>query len=157
MTDSVNFTPSILLFQLEETKQMTLNPFELSETELTRAYAPGKWNVRQLLNHITDAETVLYDLIRRVIAEPRPVIWAFDQDRWNEQLDYSTFPLEINRAIYTAVRVGVIYLAKTHYAIAADKTFVHSETGVRTLKDEFEKIAWHNAHHLEQIRQALEN
>lgn len=33
--------------------------------------------------------------------------------------------------------------------------FVHSVTGVRTLSDEFEKVAAHNEHHLEQIRLAL--
>ena len=33
--------------------------------------------------------------------------------------------------------------------------FVHSVTGVRTLRDEFDKVASHNAHHLSQIRAAL--
>ncbi len=33
--------------------------------------------------------------------------------------------------------------------------FVHSVTGVGTLKDEFDKVASHNEHHLEQIRLAL--
>jgi hypothetical protein len=32
---------------------------------------------------------------------------------------------------------------------------VHSVTGVRTLKDEFDKVASHNQHHLDQIRRAL--
>ncbi len=145
-----------LFDELTQTRQQTLEAFELPEQVLMYTYAPGKWTIRQLLNHIADAETVLYDRIRRAIAEPRQVLWAFDQDRWNEQLGYSTFPLEINRAIYASVREGVIHLAKTHYATGADKTFVHSETGVRSLKDEFEKIAWHNAHHLDQIARALE-
>lgn len=144
-----------LIQQLNITRQQTLVYFDLPNFELTKTYAPGKWNIRQLLNHIADAETVLYDRIRRVIAEPRQVIWAFDQDCWNEQLDYATFPLEINRAIYASVREGVIHLTKNHYANSAGKSFVHSETGVRTLQDEFEKIAWHNAHHLGQIERAL--
>jgi hypothetical protein len=33
--------------------------------------------------------------------------------------------------------------------------FVHNVTGVRTLRDEFDKVAAHNAHHLTQIRAAL--
>lgn len=147
--------PDTLHEQLRYTCDKTLGYFEVSPQDLEKTYAPGKWNVRQLLNHIADTETILYDRIRRVIAEPQQVIWAFDQDRWNEHLDYTTFPLDINRAIYTSVREGVIYLAKHHYATSAGKSFVHSETGVRTLQDEFEKIAWHNAHHLGQIVQAL--
>ncbi len=35
------------------------------------------------------------------------------------------------------------------------REFVHSVTGVRTLKDEMDKVAWHNEHHLGQIRTAL--
>ncbi|HEY7568150.1 MAG TPA: hypothetical protein VH762_11300 [Gemmatimonadaceae bacterium] len=34
-------------------------------------------------------------------------------------------------------------------------SWVHSETGVRTLKDEFDKVAAHNQKHLDQIRRAL--
>ena len=31
----------------------------------------------------------------------------------------------------------------------------HSETGVRTLKDEFDKVVWNNEKHLEQIQKAV--
>ncbi|GAB2780795.1 hypothetical protein GCM10027275_25450 [Rhabdobacter roseus] len=144
-----------LLHELTETRRETLGYFALPEEDLQKTYQPGKWNVRQLLHHLADAESVLYDRVRRVIAEPKQVIWAFDQDGWCQQLDYLTFPLEINKNIYASIREAVIQLAQTHYATASDKTFVHSETGLRTLKDEFEKITWHNAHHLSQIRQAL--
>jgi hypothetical protein len=42
-----------------------------------------------------------------------------------------------------------------HYDTDGHREFVHSETGVRTLKEEFEKVASHNEHHLEQIELAL--
>lgn len=140
---------------LTSTKERTLAYFDLPESSLDKSYAPGKWTVRQLLNHMADADTVLYDRVRRVIAEPRQVIWAFDQDRWASELDYTTFPLVINKAIYEATRNSVIYLAEKFYNSHGSNSFVHSETGVRTLKDEFDKIAWHNEHHLEQIEKAL--
>jgi hypothetical protein len=98
---------------------------------------------------------VLYDRIRRAISEPRPVVWAFDQDLWAAHLDYSGMPLEVSRQIYSAARGGVVYQARLNYATNGGREFVHSETGVRTLKDEFDKVAWHNEHHLEQIEQAL--
>ena len=40
---------------------------------------------------------------------------------------------------------------------AASMEFVHSNTGVRTLKDEFDKVADHNQHHLEHIQTALKS
>ena len=104
-----------------------------------------------------DAETVLYDRVKRVIAEPKSVIWAFEQEAWCQALDYKTFPLKINKTIFLSVRAGVEYLVQQHYEKHGDKEFIHSETGLRTLKDEFDKIAWHNQHHLNQIEQALEN
>ena len=144
-----------LIAQLEETREQTLRFFDLDEDSLARTYAPGKWPVRFILHHLADAETVLFDRIRRVLSEPRQVLWVFDQDGWAKGLDYSNVPLDISRRVYDSVRSAVIYYASTHYEDKGHLEFVHSVTGVRTLKDEFDKVAAHNAHHLEQIRAAL--
>lgn len=146
---------SRILGELERTRQETLTYFDLPEPDLARAYAPGKWSVRWILHHLCDTETVLYDRVRRVISEPRPVIWAFDQDAWAAALDYERRPLATSRGIFAAVRSGVLDAARAHYERDGQLEFVHSETGVRTLKDEFDKIAWHNESHLRQIRAAL--
>ena len=142
---------------LEETKVKTLDYFALPSGAWAKQYAPGKWNIKQLLHHLVDAETILYARIRWVISEPNPEIRGFNQDRWCQKLDYEQIPLEINKAIYTVTRPAVIYLAERFYESLWDKPFVHNETGPRTLGQEFEKIAWHNAHHLEHIRLALNN
>lgn len=145
-----------IIDQLESTKKRVLEYFNLPETVLHKTYADGKWTIRQLLVHIADAETVLYDRIRRIISEqPRPVVWAFDQDSWAAHLDYTTFPLDASRQIFTGVREGVIHLAKRYYISHGDLTFIHSSTGLRTLKDEIDKVAWHADHHLKQIEEAL--
>jgi hypothetical protein len=144
-----------IIDELRASRERTLAYFDLPKESLNKSYAPGKWTVRELLNHLTDAETVLYDRIRRVISKPNQVIWGFDQNRWAEGLEYQHFPLAINKSIYEATRAGVLYLAEKFYDSHGANGFVHSETGSRTLKDEFDKVAWHNDHHLEQIEQAL--
>jgi hypothetical protein len=144
-----------LIRQLEETRDETLRFFALGEEDLARTYAPGKWSVRFLLLHLADSETVLFDRIRRVLSEPRQVLWVFDQDAWARGLDYSRVPLDISRRVYESVRSAVIYYAGQYYEEKGHLEFVHSVTGVRTLKDEFDKVAGHNAHHLAQIRMAL--
>ena len=141
--------------RLEATKVKTLAYYDLGDDQLEQTYEPGKWTVRYLLHHLADAETVLYDRIRRVISEPRPVVWAFDQDAWAQGLNYARQPLALSRSIFKAARTGVIYQAQQHYARIGHLEFVHSETGVRTLKDEFDKVVWHNEHHLDQIKRAL--
>ena len=144
-----------LIRDLESTRDETVRYFSLGDADLARTYAPGKWSVRYLLQHLTDSETVLYDRIRRVLSEPRQVIWWFDEDAWSRKLDYSERPLEMSRRIYESVRPAVIFYARLHYEKDGHLEFVHSRTGVRTLKDEFDKIASHNEHHLSQIRRAL--
>jgi hypothetical protein len=144
-----------LIQELETTRDETLKYFSLDPRDLMRTYAPGKWSVRFILLHLADSETVLFDRIRRVLSEPRQVLWVFDQDAWAKGLDYSRVPLDISRRVYESVRNAIIYYAGIHYETQGHLEFVHSVTGVRTLKDEFDKVASHNAHHLGQIRLAL--
>jgi len=152
-----------ILDQLESTKKQTLEYFELSPESYDWTYAEGKWTIRQLLHHIADAETVLYDRIRRAIAEQPndpgvgqpPLVMAFDQDRWARHLEYHSLPLNINKAIFEAVRTGIIHLTRLYYDRLGSNPFIHSETGIRTLKDEIDKVASHCSHHLDQIEGAL--
>lgn len=140
---------------LERTKAETLKYFDLADADLERSYGPGKWSVRYLLNHLADAETVLFYRIRRVISEPQQVIWVYDQDAWAEKLDYSSVPLELARSLYATSRDGIVHYARRHYDESGDLTFVHSVTGLRTLKDEFDKVVWHNELHVGHVERAL--
>ena len=144
-----------IITRLESTRVRTRQYFDLGNEELARSYASGKWPVRFILHHLADAETVLSDRIRRTISEPRQVLWAFDQDAWAKGLDYSQMPLELSRSIYESARAGIIHLAGKYYDSRGHLEFIHSETGIRTLKQEFDKVADHNEHHLSQIEAAL--
>ncbi len=144
-----------IIQRLEATRDETLRLFKLGEPELARRYAPDKWPVRFILHHLADAETVLFERIRRTLSEGRPVLWAFDQDAWARELGYSQLPLELSRSIYESTRGAIIYHARIHYERNGHLEFVHSETGLRTLQEEFDKVASHNQDHLEQIAKAL--
>ena len=148
-------SPLQLIHDLEATRDETLTYFTLGEKDLARTYAPGKWSIRFILHHLADSETVLYERIRRVLSEPRQVLWVFDPDAWAAGLDYSQFPLELSHGVYESVRNAIIHHVLLHYHKHGHLEFVHSVTGVRTLKDELDKVASHNAHHLNQIRTAL--
>ena len=144
-----------LLESLRATKVQTMKYFELSVDDLNKTYAPGKWTNREMLHHFADAETVLYERIRRGIAKPGQVIWGFDQDAWCVELGYMQMDLAVNAQIYSHVRDAIILLAERFYESHGGNEYVHSETGLRTVKDEFDKVAWHNEHHLKQIDAAL--
>ena len=144
-----------LVEELEATRDETLRYFALGADDLEKTYGPGKWSVKFMLHHLADSETVLNERIRRILSEPRPVLWVFDQDAWARGLDYGAMPLELSRDLYAALRNGMIHLAREFYETKGHMEWVHSVSGVRTLKQEFDKTASHNAHHLEQIRAAL--
>lgn len=143
-----------LIAELEETRARTLEYFALPEDRLDRTYGPGKWSVRIILNHLSDSEVVFHYRLKRVLSEPKQVIWATAQDSWASALDYASAPLDLAQRVYVANREAIIHLAR-HYPRSRDITFVHSETGVRTLADELEKVATHNRKHLDQIARAL--
>ena len=144
-----------LIKKLETTRDQTLEFYKLGDNDLARTYGQGKWSVRYILLHLADSETVFIDRIHRILSEPRPTIWVMDQDAWASGLEYDRLPLELSRNVYESVRNAIIYYAREHYERKGHLEFVHSVTGVRTLKDEFDKVAAHNENHLRQIRSAL--
>ena len=144
-----------ILEALDATRDETLRYFELGVRELEATYGAGKWSVRFVLHHLADSEAVFNERIRKVLSEGRRVLWVYDQDAYARGLDYAAMPLDLSRNIYTAMRASLRYLAAEHYELHGHLEWVHSETGVRTLKAEFDKIASHNEHHLAQIRTAI--
>jgi hypothetical protein len=144
-----------LIHDLTTTRDETLKYFDLGDDDLERTYGPGKWSIRFLLHHLADSETIENDRIRRILSEPRQLLPVAEQDAWARGLGYQELPLDISRRIYESVRSGIIYLAGLHYEQHGHLEFVHSVDGVRTLKQEFDKVAAHNAKHLAQIRAAL--
>jgi hypothetical protein len=144
-----------LLQELARTRDETLACFTLEPPDLARIYGPGKWSVRYILHHLADNETVFLDRIHRVLSEPRPTLPVMDQDAWAKALDYSQVPLDLAREVFGATRNAIIYFAGVHSERNGHLEWVHSVDGVRTLRDEFDKVAWHNEKHLSQIRTAL--
>lgn len=148
-------TAATLIRELERTRDETVGYFSLADADLARTYGVGKWSVRFILHHLADSETVFLYRIRRVVSEPHQVIWVYDQDAWAKGLDYGHLPLDTSQRLYEPTRAAIIYHVGTQYERNGDREFVHSTTGLRTLKDEFDKVASHNEHHLAQIRAAL--
>ena len=147
-------TTAELILELERTRDETLGYYALTGGELAKTYGEGKWSVKFILHHLADSEQILYERIGRTIAEPRPNIMVFQESLWAKNLDYASLPLEISRDLYTATRHAHIHYARKFYESHGHLEFVHSEMGVRTLRQEFDKVADHNEHHLAQIRTA---
>lgn len=57
----------------------------ISEAELDRS-AEGEWTPRQIAHHLADSEMMSAIRIRRLLAEPEPVIHGYDEKGFAERL-----------------------------------------------------------------------
>ena len=148
---------SDLIELLIHTQNQTLGYFDLSEKDILKSYAKEKWNIRQILIHLADAETILHTRLKRIIANPKQVIWAFNQDKWEKELSYKDYPLALSKDLFSISRKGNIHLINKYYDNSNSVFFIHNLNGKRSLQEEFMKVAIHNQGHLEQIKTALKN
>ena len=61
---------------------------------LTAHPIPGKWSAAQIVHHLADSETQSATRLRKLLAEPHPVLQGYDQDAWGVALRYEERPIE---------------------------------------------------------------
>src|SRR3974390_799887 len=126
---------------------------------LTRAaglevdYAPeGKWSVRQIMAHVSDADVVGAMRLRQVVAEDEPKLQAFDQEAWARNLDYAKRKPSQSLETFRRIRAESHELLKDLPAEAFERKGIHSERGAVTLLDLVHGYAEHAEHHAQQVR-----
>ena len=66
------------------------------------------WSSRQVIHHCADSEAQSYARLRRLVAEPNPVIQGYDENLWAKDatLGYTDLPVENSIAVFVAVRAA---------------------------------------------------
>lgn len=147
---------TLLSDDLKRDRADALALFAADAAALARPYAPGKWSGRQVLLHLTDANGVLLDRLRRLQADAKPLLWAFDQDAWGEHLHYGRRDLAVATTLFTATLDTIIELAVLVPPERFERAGIHSEIGRKTFAEVLAFIHQHNQHHLEQVRAAVQ-
>jgi len=121
--------------------------------ELDAKPAPGKWSARQIVHHLGDSEMAAAVRFRLLIAEDRPAINGYDQDRFADRLHYERSheaSLELFRAARAATAELMACLSEADWL----REGTHSEIG-RFGMDTWLRIYGPHAHrHADQIRVA---
>jgi uncharacterized damage-inducible protein DinB len=119
---------------------------------------PGKWSIGQVLQHLADSELVWGWRLRLILAQDRPTLTGYDQDRWAERLRYAdSDPAQALEEFVTLRRANLRLLER---ASPADlkRVGVHIERGEESLEHQRRLYAGHDLMHLAQlarIRQAV--
>jgi len=107
-----------------------------------------------VLSHLADAEIALAFRIRKVAAEPREALVAWDQDRWADHGAYRRTPPREALATFAALRrANLAYVGRLGAAQKAQHGR-HPEYGRLTIPQMLAHWADHDLNHLAQIRSA---
>lgn len=135
---------SALESQLDPTLRLLAN---ISEEKSLHRYAPGKWSIRELLNHISDTERVfLYRALwfARGFDTPLP---AFDQNIAVPHAAAGQFSWASHIADFTAVRAATLSFFRNLPDDAWSRTGIASGNPVSVRALAY-IIAGHVAHHV---------
>lgn len=115
------------------------------------------WSSRQVIHHCADSEAQSYARLRRLIAEPNPVIQGYDEGLWakDETLGYTTLPIENSIAVFKAVRAASLDIIKRLKPEQLELKGTHTEAGEYSLKRWLETYTRHGNDHAEQIKKNL--
>ena len=130
----------------------------LSSAALSTPEAAGKWSIRQVLQHLADAELVGGFRYRMVLAHERPLLAGYDQDLWADRLRYSEADVEEALEDFAGLRRANLRLLERTSAEERERVGLHSERGEESVAQLLTNFAGHDLVHLRQIariRQAV--
>jgi hypothetical protein len=127
----------------------------LTDEQLDARPIEGKWSIREVVLHTTESEILGTFRLRSVYAFPGVTLPMYDQDRWANEIDYSSasrHELADSLAVLTALRS---YMSRLFRRMSPDawneKSGVHPDFGEVTMRNLLELYADHAEKHVEQI------
>ena len=115
------------------------------------------WSSRQVIHHCADSEAQSYARLRRLVAEPNPVIQGYDENLWAKDatLGYTELPIENSIAVFASVRAASLDIIKRLKPEQLELKGTHTEAGEYSLQRWLETYTRHANNHADQIKQNL--
>jgi hypothetical protein len=119
---------------------------------------PGKWSVRQVVQHLADSDLVGGFRFRMVLAHESPELPGYDQDLWAERLAYKDSDLATALDDFELLRQLNLRVLRRATPEDMKRVMRHAERGDEPLGYMIKLYAGHDVVHLRQIariRQAI--
>jgi uncharacterized damage-inducible protein DinB len=111
----------------------------------------GKWSVRQVVQHLADAELVGSFRFRMVLSHDAPELPGYDQDRWAERLHYEESDIHVALGDFARLRDANLRLLRRATPDDFRRVMRHSERGDESLAHMMRMYAGHDILHRNQI------
>jgi DinB superfamily len=119
---------------------------------------PGKWSVRQVVQHLADSDLVGAFRFRMVLAHDAPELPGYDQDVWAQRLGYQESEVSSALDEFSTLRNATVRLLRRATPEDMRRVMRHAERGDESLSHMIRTYAGHDVVHLRQIariRQAI--
>jgi hypothetical protein len=113
--------------------------------------APGKWSIRDVIQHLADSELVGGFRLRMVLAHERPSLTGYDQDLWASRLRYCDVDVSDALEQFTVVRRANMRIWEHLSPADLARVGMHSERGEESLELMRRLYAGHDLLHLRQL------
>ncbi|MDH3208457.1 MAG: DinB family protein [Gemmatimonadota bacterium] len=128
----------------------------LTREQLAEPEAEGKWSIAGILQHLADSELVWGYRLRTVLAEDRPRLTGYDQDRWASRLGYAAADRAGALLAFGALRAANLSLLSRASPTDLDRVGMHSEHGEESVRHMIRLYAGHDLVHRRQLQRLVE-
>jgi hypothetical protein len=108
----------------------------------------GKWTTMEVVCHLADSEQSWVHRMKRVIAEERPLLIGYDESNFAKALFYHEHDVAEELALIDQTRAQMARIFRKLPNSTWDRTGIHSERGLITLKEMLEVEVAHIPHHV---------
>ncbi len=124
----------------------------LSEAQAAFRYAPGKWTLREVIGHLSDAERIFAYRALRIARGDQTALPGFDENAYVPAADFERRPLKSVAAEFASVRDATLSLLEglTPQALALMGTASGKPVSARALVF---IIAGHEKHHVAVLKE----
>jgi hypothetical protein len=123
----------------------------LTPDALAAHEGPGKWSIRQVVQHVADSEVVFAWRLRLVLAHDQPPITGYDQDLWAQRLGYDDVDIAEAIVLFAVLRRSNLRLLDRATPDDLVRYGVHAERGNESVAHMMKLYAGHDTLHLQQI------
>jgi DinB family protein len=124
----------------------------LTPQQANYAYAPGKWTVKEVIGHISDAERIFAYRALRIARQDTTPMESFDENAYVANGNFGARPLPDLLEEMQVVRASTIHLARSLDADAMARRGTASGHGI-SVRALFYIIAGHERHHADLLRE----